>query len=172
MEQVKTKIRERFKVYPHNCGYLCGNQGTIFSLAYMKPIGSVSMYGYICVKVDWHWIGAHRMVWMTWKDPIIEPGLEINHLDGDKKNNSISNLEKCTRSENLRHAREVLDSLTKGESHWRWKGYWLVNGIKYTTVNEAAKATGFASQTVRKRCLAGVDGYSFLHINECQKVSA
>ncbi|HEY1062734.1 MAG TPA: HNH endonuclease signature motif containing protein [Daejeonella sp.] len=172
MEQVKTKIRERFKVYPHNCNYLVGHRGTIFSLAYMKQIGTVSMYGYICVMVDGHWIGAHRMVWMTWKDPVIEPGLEINHIDGVKTNNALGNLEKVTRSENLRHAREVLDSLTKGESHWRWKGYWVVNDVQYTTANEAAKATGLASQTIRKRCLAGVDGYGFIPAEKPKQMTA
>jgi hypothetical protein len=34
-------------------------------------------------------------------------GKEINHIDGDKTNNNVSNLEYCTSSENKAHAKQM-----------------------------------------------------------------
>lgn len=48
-------------------------------------------------------IAAHRVVWIL-NNGEIPPGLEINHKDGVKANNSISNLELVTSSENSLHA--------------------------------------------------------------------
>lgn len=46
---------------------------------------------------------VHRLVWDTFHGhpPV---GLEINHIDGDKQNSSLSNLELVTHLENMQHA--------------------------------------------------------------------
>ena len=49
---------------------------------------------------------AHRLVWTVRNGPI-PPSSDINHLDGDKANNSPSNLETATRGANLRHAAQT-----------------------------------------------------------------
>lgn len=46
----------------------------------------------------------HRLVMMAFKPVDNMEKLEVNHIDGDKKNNSLENLEWCTASENQQHA--------------------------------------------------------------------
>lgn len=45
---------------------------------------------------------VHRLVWLTFKGEIPE-GYEINHIDENKQNNCLSNLEYVTPSENCNH---------------------------------------------------------------------
>lgn len=60
---------------------------------------------------------VHRLVMMAFK-PIENPELmEVNHLDGNKKNNQLNNLEWCTSSENQQHAyKHNLQKSQKGKS--------------------------------------------------------
>lgn len=48
---------------------------------------------------------VHRLVGMVFLG--LDSGLVINHKDGDKQNNSLSNLEVVTQAENLKHARDT-----------------------------------------------------------------
>lgn len=47
---------------------------------------------------------VHRLVMMAFKPVENMDKLKVNHIDGNKKNNKLSNLEWCTSSENQLHA--------------------------------------------------------------------
>lgn len=71
----------------------------------IKP--HVNYRGYYCIKFSYkrkiYRYRLHRLVAMTFiQNP--ESKLEVNHLDGDKSNNSVWNLEWATRQENVQHA--------------------------------------------------------------------
>lgn len=66
----------------------------------------VKGYFTVCVKPNnskHKTTGAHRMVALAWI-PNPENKKEVNHIDGNKQNNEVSNLEWVTRKENLIHA--------------------------------------------------------------------
>lgn len=49
---------------------------------------------------------VHRLIGKTFLENFSEK-LDINHIDGNKRNNCLSNLEVCTRSYNILHARKI-----------------------------------------------------------------
>lgn len=59
--------------------------------------------GYVVVRPDnTHWL-LHRLMWTAFNGEIPN-GYEIDHIDGNKLNNSLYNLELVTHSENLKRA--------------------------------------------------------------------
>ena len=68
---------------------------------YKGKVGNIKSTGYMRIKIDGIDYLYHHIVWMLCKK---KWPLEINHLDGDKLNCAIENLEDCTRKANQTHA--------------------------------------------------------------------
>lgn len=91
---------------------------------------------------------VHKMVAETWID---NPNhyREVNHINGDKDDNSVENLEWMTHSQNMRHAWRT--SLTKGGSI---PIRIVETGEIFESVSECARRIG-VSQAHISNCLAG-----------------
>jgi len=119
---------EEWKSIPGFSRYEASNLGRIRSLNYkrtgkvvvLKP--ALSEDGYLATMLlsdngrycSWK---VHRFVTLTFFGER-EPGMQVNHKDGVKTNNSIDNLEYCTSSQNVRHAYENwLEKPLKGQDN-------------------------------------------------------
>ncbi len=100
--------------------YEIDKQGNVYAMFPFRdwPIGRaaksyVNNYGYVFVVLA---IGGgktfflHRLLMLTFC-PIDNPHeMDVNHIDGKKDNNDLSNLEWLTHKANIQHAHKVLDA--------------------------------------------------------------
>ncbi len=92
-------------------------EGQVKGLKKFVLKGSLSNTRHIYYTVQGVKKSGHRIVWECFCGKIPE-GLEINHKDGNKQNNCLSNLELVTHAENMQHAHtNGLIIVPKGENH-------------------------------------------------------
>lgn len=78
-----------------------------------KPKDKLMTNGYYCVRSmvteenvsTTHTVMSHRLVWAL-HNGLIPVGMEVNHINANKTDNRIINLELATRKENQIHAKE------------------------------------------------------------------
>lgn len=105
------------KVMCENPNYRIHDNGKIFTL--ITKTGKISVkgiwrelaiqpcpWGYSRVRYQKKYYYLHRIIAQKFVGDVA--GLEVNHKDGNRSNNHISNLELVTRSENQIHSYRVL----------------------------------------------------------------
>lgn len=109
----------------------------------LKPVSTPK--GYVRVKI---WYGpsyktrmVHRIVAEAFI-PRPEGKTQINHIDGNKTNNQVDNLEWCTQSENMRHRVDVLG--IRPESKHVVKVRCVETGMVFRSAAEAARFVGLS----------------------------
>lgn len=97
--------------------YIVFPSGNIFNAHGKLLTGHLDRNGYRCGIIKGKNVQFHRIVAATFiPNPLNKPC--INHIDGNKSNNNINNLEWCTHSENTIHAYKTgLEHKVFGESH-------------------------------------------------------
>lgn len=73
----------------------------------------VCLYGKSKPKV----VRVHKVIAWTFLNNLKYTELQVNHIDGIKSNNALTNLELVTPSENLKHCFRIGNRTHKGENH-------------------------------------------------------
>ena len=91
--------------------YIIDEYGNLFDIElqrYKKQYTNRKGYMFVSLYINGksHTFFIHRLVLMTFNPIEGMEDLQVNHIDGNKQNNYIGNLEWCTQSENQKHAFE------------------------------------------------------------------
>lgn len=122
--------------------------------------------GYYTVSLSNKSYTVHRLVALTYV-PNTDSKEMVNHIDGNKRNNHLANLEWATRSENEKHGHRL--GLKRPPVHKIPVLQIDDNGNivrEYGSMTEA-EAYGFTSANVSRSCKKGIkhNGYYFKHKN-------
>lgn len=126
-----------------NGEYKVSDKGQVLSLKNEKQVllkPNINRFGYatvdLCKNGKRYARRIHRLVAETFIEKRPNEN-EVNHIDGNKLNNSVENLEWCTRSQNIRHSFDFLGRTTSNtpveciETHDR-----------FSCIKEACKSYG------------------------------
>lgn len=144
--------------------YQISDEGRVKSLSRRVPNGKgfinkverilksrLSFKGYPCIDLNTHEgvkknIVIHRLVAQAFiPNPENKP--QVNHIDGNKQNNAVENLEWVTNSENMKHA--TINGLrhkpTGSKNHWA-----KLDENKVVEIREKYKKGGIRQQDLAK----------------------
>ena len=112
----------------------------------------IAKTGYMQVKLSKNGVEkkplVHRLVALTFlPNPLQLP--QVNHIDGDKTNNNVTNLEWCTGSDNQLHSRRILNRVCGMK---RKPVICLENGKIYESVSHAARELKLYPKNIAKVC--------------------
>ena len=137
--------------------YSISNEGNVRNDSTMKYLKQhLNNKGYPMVNL-WknnkgHWKTVHRLIAIAFiPNPEGKPC--INHIDGNRNNNKIENLEWCTHSENQLHRSRILGKTRfpkEALQATRMPTLCVETGTVYESVNEAARQCGLWQQSISK----------------------
>ncbi|UEL49860.1 HNH endonuclease [Terrisporobacter hibernicus] len=130
--------------------------------------------GYICVRISKDKKAKNQFVHRLVAEAFIpnpQNKHQVNHIDGDKTNNNVSNLEWSTPEENIQHAyKNGLNIPLRGEINPRSQKVKCINtGIIYSSIKEAQRKTGVYQASIGK-CCKGERNYAGKHPTTGEKL--
>lgn len=115
MELTQERVKELFD-YDPEVGVLIRKIDVGKKVKAGQVAGSISTSdGYRYIRVEWKLYPAHRLIWLWMTGVYVCDGKEIDHIDGVRDNNKLSNIRVVTKAENARNTKRY-SSNTSGFS--------------------------------------------------------
>lgn len=175
-------MKEIWKDIPGYEGlYQASNLGRIRSLIRNKILIGGIKNGYreviLCKNGKRKYMLVHRLIAQTFlENKKNKP--QINHIDGNKHNNNVNNLEWCTRSENMKHAYKIgLQKPLYAKINPRAKKIkqYTIDNIfikEYDGIKEASKINNLNPRDITKCCKGlrkQVGGFIWIYSTNCKE---
>jgi len=149
VEALEEKAEEIWVPVKDNWAYFISNKGRVKTYDDFYPkIWFHKSTGYYQVKLNGKKYYLHRLLAQAFiPNPENKPF--VDHIDGDRKNNALSNLRWCTHAENMRNRKKQRNNTSEytgvsfNKASGKWKAYITVGGKKkylgrFHTKEEAA----------------------------------
>lgn len=147
--------------------YYCTEDGRVFSVREIKPQKSNGYYRlWLTHNGTIKQMRIHRLVWEYFNGEIPK-GLQINHINGVKTDNRLSNLELCTQSENMQHALKM--GLRKNHRRKPYKVLCIELNKVFNSIADASKFINVHYTTLHgyfKRNAKTCGGYTWKKLEE------
>jgi NUMOD4 motif./HNH endonuclease. len=138
---IKTSYKEIWRDIEDYIGiYQISNFGEVKNVKTGYMMAKIlTQTGYLRVDLSKNGKVKHRTIHSLVADHFLanpEHKPEINHIDFDRTNNHISNLEWCTHKENQEHSWLAgrWDNMPKGKEHWAYRGCGIGNYESKVTI--------------------------------------
>lgn len=139
------------KFHPKFTRYSCDEDGNIYGIKGNLLMGCESSYGYRQYEFEGKTYFGHRFVWECFVGEIPD-GKVINHLDHNKQNNNIENLEVTDTEKNVQYYYENI-------------GIHLIKEVELSS-RTVTRKTKLNKEQVRKIILLSLEGKTNRYLGE------